>query len=49
MRNAGLHTLQTAVRQIVERGDAEGNVDDRIERAINALLEDEKKSDPTTH
>lgn len=46
----GLHVPQTAVLKIVEDAAPRETGTDRIERALNALLEDpRKKDDPTTH
>jgi hypothetical protein len=44
----GLHTPQTAVK-IVEEAVPKETSTDKIERALNALLEDQRKNDPTTH
>jgi hypothetical protein len=43
----GLHTPQTAVLQIVETSAPKETSTDRIERALNALLIEQKK-DPIT-
>jgi hypothetical protein len=45
----GLHTPQTAVLQIVDEARPKETSTDRIERVLNELLEDQKKSDPTNH
>jgi hypothetical protein len=46
----GLHTPQTAVLQIVDEARPKETSNDRIERALNALVEDQRKNDdPTTH
>jgi hypothetical protein len=44
----GLHTPQTAVK-IVEEAVPKETSTDKIERALNALLEDQRNNDPTTH
>jgi hypothetical protein len=44
----GLHVPQTAVLKIVDDAAPKETSTDRIERALNALIEDQKK-DPTTH
>lgn len=47
---SGLHAPQTAVLKIVEESTPRETSTDRIERALNALLEDQRKKDePTTH
>jgi hypothetical protein len=43
-----LHTPQTAVLQIVDEARPKETSTDRVERVLNALIEDRKK-DPTTH
>jgi hypothetical protein len=43
-----LHAPQTATLQIIEANAPKETSTDRIERALNALIEDQKK-DPTTH
>ena len=46
----GLHVPQTAVLKIVGDVTPRETSTDRIERALNALLEEQrKKDDPTTH
>jgi hypothetical protein len=45
----GLSTPQTAVLQIVDEARSQETSTDRIERVLNALIEDQKKNDPTTH
>jgi hypothetical protein len=46
----GLHAPQTAVLKIVDEATPKETTTDRIERALNALIEDQrKKTDPTTH
>jgi hypothetical protein len=44
----GLHAPQTAVLKIVEEAGPEETSIDKIERALNALLEDQKKNDSNT-
>jgi hypothetical protein len=44
----GLSTPQTAVLQIVVEATPKDTGTDRIARALNALIEDQK-NDPTTH
>jgi hypothetical protein len=45
----GLHTPQTAMLEIVGVAAPRESGTDKIERALNALLEDQRKKDPTTH
>jgi hypothetical protein len=45
----GLHAPQTAVLKIVDEATPKETSTDRIERVLNALIEDQKKNDPTTH
>lgn len=45
---SGLHVPQTAVLKIVEEAAPRETSIDKIERALNALIEDQNK-DPTTH
>ncbi len=44
----GLHAPQTAVLKIVDEATPKETSTDKIERALQALIEDQKK-DPTTH
>jgi hypothetical protein len=44
-----LHAPQSAVLQIVQDTAPKETSTDKIERALNALLEDQKKNEPTTH
>ena len=44
----GLHAPQTVVLKIVEDAGPNETTTDKIERALDALLEDQKKKDPTS-
>jgi hypothetical protein len=45
----GLHVPQTAVLKIVDEATPKVTATDRLEQALDRLLEDQNKPDPTAH